>query len=57
MDLLVVVRQVVLAGPFLDFFATAIRPAVAIAVALIAFLEEALVVAFQLAIELHTEVV
>ena len=55
MDLVVVIRQVVLEGPFLDLFAAAIRPSVVVSVALIALMEEALVVAFQLAVELHPE--
>lgn len=41
--------------PFLDLLAAPIRPSVGVAIALISFLEEALVVAFQLAVELHPE--
>ena len=47
--------QVVLAGPFFDLLAAAIRSSVAVAIALVPFLQAALVVAFQLAVELHPE--
>ncbi len=52
MHLLVEVRQVVLARPGRDLGLAAVRAAVAVAIAAIAFLEKALVVAFQLAIQL-----
>jgi hypothetical protein len=55
MHLIVVVRQVVIAGPVLDFLAAPIRPPVTLSVALIAFLEEALIVAFELAVKLHSD--
>jgi hypothetical protein len=54
-DVLVLVRQVVLVGPRLDLFAASVRAPVAVAIAPIVRLEEALVVALQLAIELHPQ--
>ena len=54
-DLFIEVRQVMLPRPFLDLFDRAIRPAVAVAIASVAVLQEALVLAFQLAVELHAE--
>jgi hypothetical protein len=51
MHLLVEVRQVVRAGPFLDFLRRAIRLAGTVPIARIPCLEKALVLAFQLAVE------
>jgi hypothetical protein len=53
MYLLVKVRQVVLACPGGDLGFAAIGSAIAVVIAAIAFLEKPLVVAFQLAIQLH----
>lgn len=55
MNLIVEVRQLVLTSPLLNLFETPIRSAVAIAIAAIAFLEKALILAFQLPIELHAQ--
>jgi hypothetical protein len=55
MHLLIEVRQVVLARPVLDLFAAPIRAAVAVSITAIPLLKEALVLAFQLAIELDAK--
>ncbi len=55
MDLLVEVRQAVLARPLFDLFRCAVGPAVAVAVAAIALLQEALVLAFQRSLALPVD--
>jgi hypothetical protein len=54
-DLLVEVRQPVFARPVFDLGRRAVRPAVAVAVTAIALLQEALVFAFQLAVQFDAE--
>ena len=51
MDLLIEVRQVVLARPLFDLLGLRVGPAVAVSIAAIPLLQEPLIVAFQLAIE------
>lgn len=53
MNLVVEVRQVVFARPGRDLGLAPVRSAVAVASAAIAFLQKALIVAFQLAVQLH----
>jgi hypothetical protein len=48
------VRQVMFAGPVFDLVRVAVGPPVAVRSVAVAFLQEALIVAFQLAVELDT---
>src|SRR6266850_4958521 len=54
-DPVIEVRKVVFARPLLDFLATSIRPPVTVPIATVALLQELLVLAFQLAVELHPQ--
>ncbi len=54
-NLVVEVGQVVFTRPFLNLLDGPIRPAVAVAIASITLLEEALILTFQFPIELHAQ--
>lgn len=51
LDVAIVLRELVLDGPAMDLFRRAIGTAIAVRLAAIAFLEELLVLAFQLVVE------
>jgi hypothetical protein len=54
-DLVIEIRQVALTRPFLDLFHRAIGAAITVAIASIALLQKSLVLASQLAVELHAK--